>query len=127
MSEEIKQELKPFKDPYFKGLDNQIIANLAKKSIRLTTENRKLEQALDEVKKYFKSKDTSKTNLFNISVIEQEIGDIINKANTAPTTIFDKIQSFSFDDCYIAILPFSKRIETLEEIKAWFNEEFKEQ
>lgn len=144
-----KQELKPFKDPYFKGLDNQIIANLAKKSIRLTTENRKLEQALDEVKKYFKSKDTSKTNLFNISVIEQEIGDIINKANTAPTTIFDKIKSFdsctlarfihalischenyTCDDCYIASLPFPKRIcdtkETLSDIQNWLNEEFME-
>lgn len=37
------------------------------------------EQALDEVKKYFKNKDKSKTSLFNIFVIEQEILDIINK------------------------------------------------
>lgn len=37
-------------------------------------------QALDEVEKYFKSKDTSKTSLFNIFVIEQELLDIINKA-----------------------------------------------
>lgn len=73
----------------------------------------------------------------------------INKANTAPTTIFDKIRSFdsctlarfihalischenyTCDDCYIATLPFHKRIcdtkETLEAIKTWFNEEFKE-
>lgn len=142
--------MKPFKDPSFKGLDNQIIAGLAKKSIRLSTENRKLENALDEIKEYLKSKDTSRTSLFNISVIEQEILNIINKTNTAPTTILDKIKSFSSDDfskfihslikcsenltcddCYIASLPFQRRIcdtkETLEEIKAWLNEEFKEQ
>ena len=40
----------------------------------------KYEQALDEIEKYFKSKDKSKTSLFNIFVIEQEILDIINKA-----------------------------------------------
>ena len=71
---------------------------------------------------------------------------LINKANTAPTTTFDRIRSFdsdtlarfihalischekyTCDDCYIASLPFPKRIcdtkETLEEIKAWLNEE----
>lgn len=75
--------------------------------------------------------------------------NIINNVNTAPTTIFDKIKSFALDDfakfihslvkcsenltcddCYIASLPFPKRIcdtkETLEEIKVWLNEEFME-
>lgn len=151
-----KQELKPFKDPYFKGLNNQIIAGLAKKSIRLTTENRKLEQALDEISKILDS-GTADTQTNNAKRLHQyylarycEIINIINKANTAPTTIFDKIQSFSSDDfskfihslikcsenltcddCYIASLPFQRRIcdtkETLEEIKTWLNEEFKEQ
>ncbi len=41
--------LAPFQDEYFKGLDTTAIAELAKKSIRLTTENRKLETALDEI------------------------------------------------------------------------------
>lgn len=40
----------------------------------------KYEQALDEIEKYFKSKDKTKTSLFNIFAIEQEILDIINKA-----------------------------------------------
>lgn len=44
-----KQALEPFKDDYFKNLDTKTIAELAKKSIRLTTENRKLEDALDEL------------------------------------------------------------------------------
>lgn len=85
--------------------------------------------------------------------IKQEIKETVTKltnANFAPTTIFDKIKSFdsctlarfihalischenyTCDDCYIATLPFPKRIcdtkETLEEIKTWLNEEFKEQ
>lgn len=46
----------------------------------LMNENVKLKQALGEIEKYFGNKDTSKTSLFNIFVIEQEILNIINKA-----------------------------------------------
>ena len=46
---ELIKQLEPFKDDYFKNLDTKAIAELAKKSIRLTTENRKLEDALDEI------------------------------------------------------------------------------
>lgn len=46
--------LAPFQNEYFKGLDTTAIAELAKKSIRLTTENRKLETALDEIEEYQK-------------------------------------------------------------------------
>lgn len=42
-----ERELEPFKDDYFKNLDTKVIAKLAKKSIRLTTENRKLEAILN--------------------------------------------------------------------------------
>lgn len=106
-------------------------------------ENRKLENALDEIEEfcvvYSNDHDAYET-------VYKHILDIINKANTAPTTIFDRIRSFdsdtfakfihslikcsenlTCDDCYIATLPFPKRIcdtkETLEEIKAWLNEE----
>ena len=48
--EEQTKQLEPFKDEYFKGLDNVVIAELAKKSIRITAENRKLEQTLIEIK-----------------------------------------------------------------------------
>lgn len=47
-----KQALEPFEDEYFKGLDTKQIAELAKKSIRLTTENRKLEAVLEEIEEY---------------------------------------------------------------------------
>lgn len=44
-----KQAIEPFQDEYFKGLDTKQIAELAKKSIRLTTENRKLENKLSDI------------------------------------------------------------------------------
>lgn len=48
--EEQTKQLEPFKDEYFKGLDNVVIAKLAKKSIRITAENSKLEQTLTDIK-----------------------------------------------------------------------------
>lgn len=39
----------PLLDPYFRGLSCPEIAELAKKSIRLTEENRRLEEALEEI------------------------------------------------------------------------------
>jgi len=39
-----ERKLKPFQDPYFKDLDYKTIAELAKKSIRLTSENRRIEE-----------------------------------------------------------------------------------
>lgn len=50
-----ERELEPFKDDYFKNLDTKTIAELAKKSIRLTTENRKFEDALDEIEENIKA------------------------------------------------------------------------
>lgn len=44
-----KQAIEPFQDEYFKGLDTKQIVELAKKSIRLTTENRKLENKLSDI------------------------------------------------------------------------------
>lgn len=41
--------LDEIEDEYFKGLDTKQIAELAKKSIRLTTENRKLENKLSDI------------------------------------------------------------------------------
>lgn len=39
----------PLLDPYFRGLSSSDIAEPAKKSIRLTEENRRLEEALEEI------------------------------------------------------------------------------
>lgn len=67
-----EHQLKPFQDEYFKGLDNVAIAELAKNSIRLTTENRKLENVLDEIEEYIN------TQLDELAV--KKIKDIINGA-----------------------------------------------
>ena len=50
-----------------------------KNKVKVFYENNKYKQALDEIEKYFQDKDTSKTSLFNIFVIEQEVLSIINK------------------------------------------------
>ena len=41
--------INPLLDPYFRGLSSSDIAELAKKSIRLEAENRRLEEALEEI------------------------------------------------------------------------------
>lgn len=42
-----EEDIKPFLDPYFKGLDFKTIAELAKKSIRITAYNRELEHKIE--------------------------------------------------------------------------------
>ena len=49
-NEQLKARIKPFEDSYFNGLSPIEIAELAKKSIRLTCENRKLEDLQQEIK-----------------------------------------------------------------------------
>lgn len=44
-----EEDIKPFLDPYFKGLDFKTIAELAKKSIRITAENCELEHKIEDV------------------------------------------------------------------------------
>lgn len=43
------EKLEVFNDGYLKNLCYETIAELAKKSIRLTAENRRLEEALEEI------------------------------------------------------------------------------
>ena len=72
--------LEPFNDECFKGLDTKQIAELAKKSIRLTIENRKLEDALDEIEGCLKNElKDDKQAYINVSYILY----IISKAKGA--------------------------------------------
>ena len=82
-----KQALAPFEDEYFKGLDTKQIAELAKKSIRLTTENRKLEATLDEIKEYA---DAIQTHMINL--------------NNALIPSYNKVSSYNAFDCSEKIL-----------------------
>lgn len=75
-----EQALEPFNDEYFKGLDTKQIAEFAKKSIRLTIENRKLEDALDEIEGCLKNElKDDKQAYINVSYILY----IISKAKGA--------------------------------------------
>ena len=49
-NEELKARLRPLDDSYFNSLSSIEIAGLAKKSIRITTYNRQLETALEEIR-----------------------------------------------------------------------------
>ena len=66
----------PLLDPNFRGLSCPEIAELAKKSIRLTAENRRLEEALEE----YCNKQISFTGELPFKTTESDILDIINKA-----------------------------------------------
>lgn len=48
-SVQIKDEIKCFEDDYFKGLSFETIAQLAKKSIRLTDDNNRLIHKLEDI------------------------------------------------------------------------------
>lgn len=45
----LQAELAPFRDDYFKNLDNTQVAELAKKSIIITRENREMEELLNDI------------------------------------------------------------------------------
>ena len=76
--EEQTKQLEPFKDEYFKGLDNVSIAKLAKKSIRITAENSKLEQTLIEIKEICNSVE----NIENInSLYDAKLSGMYLQAN----------------------------------------------
>lgn len=48
-NEQLKARIKPFEDSYFNSLSPIEIAELAKKSIRLTCENRRLEDLQQDI------------------------------------------------------------------------------
>ena len=82
--EEQTKQLEPFKDEYFKGLETIVIAELAKKSIRITAENRKLEQTITEIKEIAEKGDKEKGNLMRtwwFKEILQKISEVEDEHN----------------------------------------------
>lgn len=65
-----EEDIKPFLDPYFKGLDFKTIAELAKKSIRITAYNRELEDKLEDI-----------ADLYDDSEYAKQIKKIIQREN----------------------------------------------
>ena len=75
--QELEKRLEPFQDEYFRGLNEKQIAELAKKSIRLTQYNRKLEDCLEEIRKV--AKNNIKTGCFiSGGWLEQMIDEVLN-------------------------------------------------
>lgn len=69
--------LRPLEDSYFKGLSSIEIAGLAKKSIRITAENRKLEDALQEIREIAKEISREKVHNPDIDTIIAKINEVI--------------------------------------------------
>ena len=69
----LNEQLKPFKDDYFKGLSNEVIAELAKKSIRLTTEIRELDTLIENL---CEPLECSRNDLYSSAVRLQKIAAI---------------------------------------------------
>ena len=65
-----EEEIKPFLDPYFKGLDFKTIAELAKKSIRITADNCRLEHKLEDI-----------ADLYDDSEYAKQVKKIIQREN----------------------------------------------
>lgn len=65
-----EEEIKPFLDPYFKGLDFKTIAELAKKSIRITADNCGLEHKLEDI-----------ADLYDDSEYAKQVKKIIQREN----------------------------------------------
>lgn len=87
----------PFQDEYFKGLDTKAIAELAKKSQRLTSENRELEQKNEELKAQVDEwKENCNNNFELVAIRTKLLTDIaiklgLNTAIIERKDVFDKI------------------------------------
>ena len=86
-NERLKARLRPLENSYFNGLSSIEIAELAKKSIRITAENRKLEYALQEIREIINAPcDNCKYNKDGITCSISDCGEgklkiIENKIN----------------------------------------------
>lgn len=95
--EKYKQALAPFEDEYFKGLDIKQIAGLAKKSIRLTTENRKLEAVLDEIEGKIEEINGSEILTFPDLSLQENARAIMRQCNEGYRQILDIIADLRTD------------------------------
>ena len=74
---ELEKRLEPFQNEYFIGLNERQIAELAKKSIRLTKENTQLIECLEEIRKEVKN--NLKTGLMiSGGWLEQKIDEVLD-------------------------------------------------
>lgn len=75
--QELEKRLEPFQDEYFIGLNERQIAELAKKSIRLTKENAQLIECLEEIQT--EAKNSLKVGLMiSGGWLEQKIDEVLD-------------------------------------------------
>ena len=86
-----EEQLEPFNDEYFKNMDTKTIAELAKKSIRLTSENRKLEEECEKQKIKVADILSEKENLY-------QNNEILNETNTHLQYMLDDVIAKVMED-----------------------------
>ena len=86
-----KEKIKPFADEYFSGLTYSEIAKLAKKTIRLTTENRNLETALEEIDRVIKNLEKQDILTFPDFPLQENYKVIMKQCNRGYIDILDII------------------------------------
>lgn len=99
--ETAKNNLKPFEDIYFKGLEFEEIAGLAKKSIRLTEECSKLEQYINKIAEMLELDpiDTHPEDVIRkITVLQMHKADfgnflVFNPEKGSPNKVYKNINS----------------------------------
>lgn len=74
---ELEKRLEPFQDEYFTGLNEQQIAELAKKSMRLTKENIQMRECLEAIRE--EAKNSLKVGLMiSGGWLEQKIDEVLD-------------------------------------------------
>lgn len=68
----VRRQCKPFEDDYFEGLKYSDIAELAKTSIRMTTENRTLEHRLESIAEVAQTYETDKAIEMILRIVARE-------------------------------------------------------
>lgn len=75
--QELEKRLEPFQDEYFTGLNEQQIAELAKKSMRLTKENIQMRECLEAIRE--EAKNSLKVGLMiSGGWLEQKIDEVLD-------------------------------------------------
>lgn len=78
---ELKELTKPFEDEYFKNLSYETIAELAKKSIRLTKENSRIRKlALKQIDTWDKFDEVNEKELERLYAENKELKELLNKS-----------------------------------------------
>ena len=75
--QELEKRLEPFQDEYFTGLNEQQIAELAKKSMRLTKENIQMRECLEAIRE--EAKNSLKVGLMiSGGWLEQKVDEVLD-------------------------------------------------